>query len=1290
MIRRFAAFWLALAGLAGAAWAQAAAVPSHESIRELAATPRATLVRGTLTAAEADAVMDFEVVLKMRNFPELQKRVGTHERIGRAEMARNFHPAAADYQAAVDWLKGEGFTITQDDPSRLAVFAKGRVADVARAFQTTFARVAVGGREHTSAVTAPNLPAAFAPVVLGVNGLQPHLQPQKHSRVVPLSTTGNGPPFLPSQIAKVYNANGLSQTGAGQTIGIVIDTFPADSDLTSFWTTCGVSQSLTNIQKVQVVAGTLPAPSGEETLDVEWSSSVAPGAKVRVYATLDLSFTHLDQAYAQIYADLPTQPTLHQVSLSYGLGEGYTSTSQMQTDEQYFANLASAGVTVFVSTGDGGSNPTNTGASGGTTAMPESPSNSFSVTAVGGTSLTVDNTTGAETNETVWSGSGGGVSTLFTRPSWQTGAGVPSGTTRVLPDVASAADPGTGCLVILNGANVQYGGTSWSAPTWAGFCALINQARTTSGLGALGLLGPKIYPLLGSGAFRDITAGSNGTYSAGTGFDLCSGLGVPNVTVLLNMLSNTPVFTTQPATQMLPSGQSAAFTVAVSSTTAVSYQWQRIPAGGSVWSNLTNNAIYSGSTTASLTVGNVTAAMHGDQFQCVATNTYGNMASALAVLLIGTPPAPLVVTTLAGSAGTVGSSNGTGSAARFNFPGGIAVDASGNVFVADTGNHTIRKVTPAGVATTFAGSAGVAGRSNTGAGTFNNPSNVAVDGSGNVYVADLGNNSIRKITSAGVVSTYAGSSSGTAGSTNATGTSARFRAPQGVTVDSSGNVFVADTGNNLIRKITTARAVTTLAGGTGFSGSTDATGTAARFNFPVDVSADSSGNVYVADANNQTIRKVTAAGVVTTYAGTASAIGSNDGLGASARFNSPSGVRTDSAGNVYVADASNHLIRRIAPTGIVNTLAGLAGVSGTADGIGTAARFNAPSNAAPDASGNICIVDTNSHTLRKSAPSAAPSFQTQPSSHATVVTQNTTFPVTVSANPAPTYQWQRLPAGGSTWASLTDAGPYSGTATATLTITGVTLAMSGNQFRCTATNVLGSATSAPVTLTVTIPPQITSGSAATFTVGFPGTFTVTATGTPAPTFSATGLPAWASLNTSSGVLSGTPPGVTGAPFAITITASNGAAPAAVQSFTLGVKMTYAGWQSIHFGANAGQASIAGDNADPDNDGLPNLVEYASGSDPLAASAAKAPVATLATNPADGLLHLTLTATLDASATDIIPVAEVSPDLQSWQTGPGYTEVVSDTSSNNIRTLVLRDTTPVTAAARYLRLRINRP
>ena len=163
-----------------------------------------------------------------------------------------------------------------------------------------------------------------------------------------------------------------------------------------------------------------------------------------------------------------------------------------------------------------------------------------SVTAVGGTSLTLSTMSGIATNETVWSGSGGGISGFVARPFWQTGVGVPSGSTRLVPDVASAADPLTGALVVLNGQEMQFGGTSWSAPTWAGFCALINQARANASLPPAGLLGPKLYPLLRTKAYRDIVAGDNGAYPAGVGYDLCTGVGVPDLKTLLRPLTGGP------------------------------------------------------------------------------------------------------------------------------------------------------------------------------------------------------------------------------------------------------------------------------------------------------------------------------------------------------------------------------------------------------------------------------------------------------------------------------------------------------------------------------------------------------------------------------------------------------------------------------------------------------------------------------------------------------------------------------------------------------------------------------
>ncbi|MEI6861897.1 MAG: protease pro-enzyme activation domain-containing protein, partial [Verrucomicrobiota bacterium] len=324
-----------------AAQAQTAAgrVDLAESIREVATTlapvngpERPTIARATLRAQESATPMEFAVALRMRNFAELQARIGHGERVGPAEMAEKFLPLATDYDAAAAWLEGQGLTVTRRDSSRLAVFVRGTVEQVRRTFQVTFARVRFRGEEHTSALTAPSVPAEIAPAILGINGLQPHLHPQAHTRRLqpnPNSTTGNVAPFLPSQIAKAYNAlpSNLGFDGTGQTIGVVIDTFPLDSDLTAFWALCGVPQSLNNIQKIAVVSGVTQTANAEASLDVEWSSSIAPGAKVRIYGTSNLSFANLDQAYAQIYNDVVSgvAPTLHQLSLSYGLGEIYST-----------------------------------------------------------------------------------------------------------------------------------------------------------------------------------------------------------------------------------------------------------------------------------------------------------------------------------------------------------------------------------------------------------------------------------------------------------------------------------------------------------------------------------------------------------------------------------------------------------------------------------------------------------------------------------------------------------------------------------------------------------------------------------------------------------------------------------------------------------------------------------------------------------------------------------------------------------------------------------------------------
>lgn len=326
------------------------------------------------------------------------------------------------------------------------------------------------------------------------------------------------------------------------------------------------------------------------------------------------------------------------------------------------------------------------------------------------------------------------------------------------------------------------------------------------------------------------------------------------------------------------------------------------------------------------------------------------------------------VTTFAGSTAH-GSSDGTGAAASFHSPSGVAMDSSGNIYVADSENDLIRKITSAGVVTTLAGTAGVAGHAD-GTGTsasFSSPAAVAVDSADNVYVADYGNNEIRKITSAGVVTTFAGQIN--PGAADGTGIAASFYHPSGVALDPSGQyLYVADTLNNEIRKITTSGAqVTTLAGsGPTMPGSADGLGTAASFNAPKGVAVDSSGNIYVADTNNNEIRKVDSSRTVTTPAGSTTQ-GSADGTGSAASFNLPSALAVDAAGNVYVADSGNNEIRMVTTAGVVTTLAGST-TPGSADGTGAAAQFNSPGGIVVDSSGNLFVGDFNNNEIRKLAP----------------------------------------------------------------------------------------------------------------------------------------------------------------------------------------------------------------------------------------------------------------------------------------------------------------------------------
>jgi sugar lactone lactonase YvrE len=330
------------------------------------------------------------------------------------------------------------------------------------------------------------------------------------------------------------------------------------------------------------------------------------------------------------------------------------------------------------------------------------------------------------------------------------------------------------------------------------------------------------------------------------------------------------------------------------------------------------------------------------------------------------------VTTLAGLAGFSGTNDGIGAAARFNGPYGIAVGSDGTVYVADTKNQTIRKISPGGVVTTLAGSAGHSGTAN-GTGTaaqFSLPRGLVVDAGNNLFVADTSNDAIRKITPAGVVTTFAGSI-GNPGSANKTGTSAGFNLPVGITIDAQSNLYVADFLNSEIRKITPDAVVSTIAGSVTNASDADGTNSTAGFNGPFGVTINGTEGLYVSDSASQTIRKVTFGGIVATIAGSAGQSGSSNAVGTVARFRSPSGIVSDGQTNLYVCDFGNNCIRQIAPDLTVTVFAGAFGGSGSVDAIGSAARFNFPSDIAFDSNGNAYITDVANDTIRKMAPNGA-------------------------------------------------------------------------------------------------------------------------------------------------------------------------------------------------------------------------------------------------------------------------------------------------------------------------------
>jgi uncharacterized protein YjdB len=487
-------------------------------------------------------------------------------------------------------------------------------------------------------------------------------------------------------------------------------------------------------------------------------------------------------------------------------------------------------------------------------------------------------------------------------------------------------------------------------------------------------------------------------------------------------------------------------------------------AGGSIaLTDTTAGGIWSSSNTTVATVGStgvVTGVSGGSvTMSYTKTNACGS-ATATKVVTVNADLNNYIITTVAGN-GTAGYSGdgGAATAAALQNPHAIAIDNSNNLYIVDNWNHRIRKVSPSGIISTFAGN-GTLGYSGDGglatSASLYYPENIAIDISGNVYISDVGNNRIRRVSSTGIITTIAGNGSAGFSGDGGAATAASLNAPKGVCIDNTGNLYISDNNNNRIRKVSSTGVITTIAGNgsAGFSGD-GGVATAASLNAPTGIISDAIGNLFIADFNNNRIRKVSSTGVISTIAGNGSAGFSGDGGAATAAgLNYPTGIAIDNSNTIYIPDNINDRIRKVSSTGIISTIAGngYTGFSGDG-GAATSASLNKPQGIAVDGIGNLYFADQFNQRIR-SLSSFLPSLSISGTS-SICIGNSATFTDTISGG-----TWS---SSNSAIASVGSAGVVTGVSAGTTTIS------------YTITNTCGAASATKV-ITVNPLPTAISGS----------------------------------------------------------------------------------------------------------------------------------------------------------------------------------------------------------------------
>ncbi len=466
---------------------------------------------------------------------EAQRPPAERRRLSRADFEQEHGADPQDIDAVRSFAAGAGLTVTEADASRRVVCLRGTVQNIAEAFQAQMVgmfEIAPGGVAYRARSGPLTVPATLGGVVVGVFGLDDRPQARAHVRRKALDPNS----YTPIQVAQAYAFPGA--TGQGQTVGIVeLGGGFSTSDLSTYFGGLGLSvPSVTavSVDGGQNQPGQDPNADAEVMLDIEVVGAIATGASIAVYFAPNTDQGFIDALSTAVH-DTTHNPSV--ISISWGQSEDAWSAQARTQMEQIMTEGAGLGVTVTVAAGDNGSSDSVTDGQ----QHVDFPASAPHALACGGTTLQASSST--ISSETVWNdpsdgATGGGVSRQFALPSYQTDAGVPKNVDtdapgRGVPDVCGDADPNTGYTIRVDGADETVGGTSAVAPLWAALIARLNQQ-----LGApVGFVQPRLYPLLGTAAFHDITSGSNGAYSAGPGWDACTGLGSPDGTALASELA---------------------------------------------------------------------------------------------------------------------------------------------------------------------------------------------------------------------------------------------------------------------------------------------------------------------------------------------------------------------------------------------------------------------------------------------------------------------------------------------------------------------------------------------------------------------------------------------------------------------------------------------------------------------------------------------------------------------------------------------------------------------------------